>query len=473
MYENNQYPNGVGATNTANQATPYGIYGSASYSNYDFGSKEANQGTIYGSVPPLSPEEKAKREKAEKKEPSKAGAFFKKVLLCASLGLFFGLCAGVGFYVVQQALGTDERLETAHTANTTNQTVVEGTVTNTIANNSGKQTVTVVDSDITSVVQQVMPAMVSIGNEFTERYSYFGQTFSQEAQSAGSGIIVGENDTELLVVTNYHVIENADKLTVTFIDNTEAVAQLKGTDAGMDLAVLAVPLSELSNETRSQVLVAALGDSDSLSLGEPVIAIGNALGYGQSVTDGIVSALNREVELSTGQIGTFIQTNAAINPGNSGGALLNIKGEVIGINSNKIGGDAIEGMGYAIPISAAEPIIAELMLKETKIKVSENEVGYIGIQPATVTEEISQLYGMPKGVYITQVIEGTPAELAGLMQGDIITEIDGNTITSYEDLQEEMLYHAIGSTVEITVQRNTYEGYLEMKFDIILGARER
>ena len=282
---------------------------------------------------------------------------------------------------------------------------------------------------------------------------------------------MGENDTELLVVTNYHVVEKADKLTVTFIDNTVADAQLKGTDASMDLAVLAVPLDSLSQETLAQVVVAELGDSESLQLGEPVIAIGNALGYGQSVTNGIVSALNREIQLSNGSTGTFIQTNAAINPGNSGGALLNLKGEVVGINSNKLGGDVIEGMGYAIPISAAKPIISELMLKETKTKVDSNDVGYIGFQPATVTPEISQMYGMPQGVYITRIIEGSPAEKAGLAKGDIITAIDGNTVTSYEDLQEEMQYHASGTTIEITIQRNTVDGYQEMKFNVTLSSR--
>ena len=328
-----------------------------------------------------------------------------------------------------------------------------------------------VDSDITAVVKQVMPAMVSIGNEFTEEYSYFGQKFQQEAQAAGSGIIVGENDTELLIVTNYHVIENADKLTVTFLDNSQAEAQLKGTNAAMDLAVLAVPLSDIGQETRAQLVIAELGDSDNLQLGEPVIAIGNALGYGQSVTNGIISALDREVELSNGNTGTFIQTNAAINPGNSGGALLNISGQVIGINSNKIGGETIEGMGYAIPISAAKPIISELMQKSTKTKVADSEVGYMGIQPATVTSEISKMYGMPQGVYITNVLEGTPAAEAGLMSGDIITAIDGSTVTSYEEMQKEMLYHAAGTTIELTVQRMGNNGYQEMTFELTLATR--
>lgn len=484
MYENNQYPN------QEPQSPNYGSYGSASYSNYDFGSREANRGTVYGNgsagaenvdrsagqseYRAITPEKPAQN----KKTPSKMGAFLKKALLCATLGLFFGLCAGVGFYAANQAMGEGEP-KNASTDNVTTTTIQPGfenensgtTVADKSEQESAAQLITMVDTDITSVVKDVMPAMVSIGNEFREEYSYFGHTFSQQAEAAGSGIIVGENDTELLIVTNYHVIEDADRLTVTFIDNTEAQAQLKGTDASMDLAVLAVVLDDLSQETLAQVEVAQMGDSDNLNLGEPVIAIGNALGYGQSVTNGIVSALNREVELENGMSGTFIQTNAAINPGNSGGALLNLRGQVIGINSNKIGGDVIEGMGYAIPISAAEPIITELMLKETKLKVSEDKIGYIGIQPATVTAEVSEVYGMPQGVYIAQIIPGAPAEAAGLVKGDIITSIDGTTITSYEDLQEEMMYHAVGTTVEIIIQRNTVEGYQEMTFNLTLGSR--
>jgi serine protease Do len=204
-------------------------------------------------------------------------------------------------------------------------------------------------------------------------------------------------------------------------------------------------------------------------VGEPAIAIGNSLGYGQSVTLGVISALNRSVELSDGSTGTFIQTDAAINPGNSGGALLNVKGEVIGINSNKIGGTAIEGMGYAIPISAASPIIADLMLKETKNKVAEDERGYLGISGISVTEDVSQAYGMPEGVYIAQVYEGTAAEAAGLQKGDIITAFDGDTITSMDALQKELEYYAKGDTVEVTVMTSGIGGYVEKTVSLTLG----
>lgn len=444
----------------------------SSYDNYSFSQGGTQNDMQYGTVPPLKP---SGDENKEKKSHSSVLNYLKKALLCASLGLFFGLCAGLGLYAVDQATGISGKDSIENSAEEVKEPAAEpetSTVVEPDPFEVKESPLTVADTGITTVVKQVMPSMVSIGNEFTERYSYFGQSFEQEEKAAGSGIVVGENEQELLIVTNYHVIANADKLTVTFIDNTESEAQLKGSDANMDLAVLAVPLSELSNETRNKVLVAKLGDSESLQLGEPVIAIGNALGYGQSVTNGIVSALNREIDLSDGQKGVFIQTNAAINPGNSGGALLNCKGEVIGINSNKLGGDIVEGMGYAIPISKAKPIISDLMTRKTKQKVKDEKIGYIGIQPATVTPDISMLYGMPQGVFITNVIEDTPAEEAGLHKGDIITHVEGTKITCFEELQEEMKYHAVGDTIEIQVQRNGMNGYEEKEFKVTLSERD-
>jgi len=246
---------------------------------------------------------------------------------------------------------------------------------------------------------------------------------------------------------------------------------VNGTDADMDLAVIAVPIGSVDNSVLQQIAVATLGDSDALVVGEPAIAIGNSLGYGQSVTTGVISALDRNIELSDGTGGTFIQTDAAINPGNSGGALLNMKGEVIGINSNKIGGSAVEGMGYAIPISSASPIIAELMLKETKDKVAEEERGYLGISGISVTDYVSETYGMPKGVYISQVYENTAAAEAGLRKGDIITEFDGEQIESMDELQYELEFHAKGDTVEITVMFADGYGYIDRKVQITLGNR--
>ena len=338
--------------------------------------------------------------------------------------------------------------------------------------------VTYVESDVSNVVEKVMPAMVSIVNNFTETANVFGQQYTQEEAAAGSGIIVGKTDDELLIVSNNHVVESADTLTVTFIDGSEAQAQVKGLDSDMDLAVIAVSLNDLSDDTKNAITVATLGSSDDLKLGEPVIAIGNALGYGQSVTNGIVSALNREITLENGSTGlengstgTFIQTNAAINPGNSGGALLNMNGEVIGINSNKIGGTAVEGMGYAIPITSASPIIADLMERQTRTKVAEDEVGYIGISLQEVTSQISQMYNMPEGIYVVSVEEGSAAANAGIMKGDIITKFDGSSISSYSDLQKTLQYYAVGDSVTVTVQRPQNGEYVSIELNLTLGSR--
>ena len=331
--------------------------------------------------------------------------------------------------------------------------------------------VTYVESDVSNVVEKVMPAMVSIVNNFTETANVFGQQYTQEEAASGSGIIVGKTDDELLIVSNNHVVESADTLTVTFIDGSEAQAQVKGLDSDMDLAVIAVSLNDLSDDTKNAITVATLGSSDDLKLGEPVIAIGNALGYGQSVTNGIVSALNREITLENGSTGTFIQTNAAINPGNSGGALLNMNGEVIGINSNKIGGTAVEGMGYAIPITSASPIIADLMERQTRTKVAEDEVGYIGISLQEVTSQISQMYNMPEGIYVVSVEEGSAAANAGIMKGDIITKFDGSSISSYSDLQKTLQYYAVGDSVTVTVQRPQNGEYVSIELNLTLGSR--
>uniref|UniRef100_UPI004029944F S1C family serine protease n=1 Tax=Acetatifactor sp. TaxID=1872090 RepID=UPI004029944F len=411
----------------------------------------------------------------EPKKTKKHGGYFRKAMVSVSLGLFFGLFAGIGFYAVQQGTGM---------LKTGTDTAVVGEVASEAATESSQSTpqlatnVTYVESDVSDVVEKVMPAMVSIVNNFTETANVFGQQYTQEEAASGSGIIVGKTDDELLIVSNNHVVESADTLTVTFIDGSEAQAQVKGLDSDMDLAVIAVSLNDLSDDTKNAITVATLGSSDDLKLGEPVIAIGNALGYGQSVTNGIVSALNREITLENGSTGlengstgTFIQTNAAINPGNSGGALLNMNGEVIGINSNKIGGTAVEGMGYAIPITSASPIIADLMERQTRTKVAEDEVGYIGISLQEVTSQISQMYNMPEGIYVVSVEEGSAAANAGIMKGDIITKFDGSSISSYSDLQKMLQYYAAGDSVTITVQRPQNGEYVSVELNLTLGSR--
>lgn len=404
----------------------------------------------------------------EPKKTKKHGGYFRKAMVSVSLGLFFGLFAGIGFYAVQQGTGM---LKTGTDTAVVSEIAAEATTESTQSSVQSATNVTYVESDVSDVVEKVMPAMVSIVNNFTETANVFGQQYTQEEAASGSGIIVGKTDDELLIVSNNHVVESADTLTVTFIDGSEAQAQVKGLDSDMDLAVIAVSLNDLSDDTKNAITVATLGSSDDLKLGEPVIAIGNALGYGQSVTNGIVSALNREITLENGSTGTFIQTNAAINPGNSGGALLNMNGEVIGINSNKIGGTTVEGMGYAIPITSASPIIADLMERQTRTKVAEDEVGYIGISLQEVTSQISQMYNMPEGIYVVSVEEGSAAANAGIMKGDIITKFDGSSISSYSDLQKTLQYYAAGDSATITVQRPQNGEYVSVELNLILGSR--
>lgn len=406
----------------------------------------------------------------------KVAGFFRKMLVSASLGICFGLCAAVGLYGVLKSTDMLDRVIDEKVAlsvsNVPKVSGINGTDQNVNATSvSYDNTTKVVTSDVSSMVESVMPAMVSIVNSYDEVFDYWGQRFTQENESSGSGIIVGQNDNEILIVTNYHVVQDAKELQVTFVNGSTAVAQMKGSNAGMDIAVIAVPLSEMDESTKDAIVVATLGDSDELKLGEPAIAIGNALGYGQSVTTGVISALNREMELSDDTTGTFIQTSAAINPGNSGGALLNIEGQVVGINSNKIGGSYIEGMGYAIPISVAKPIIAELMLKQTKVKVSEEQKGYLGITLVSVTEEDAQMYDMPRGIFVTSIEPESAAENAGLMKRDIIVGFDGETIKGYDDLEALLEYYPAGSTVTLDVMRGNNGVYEQIQLQITLGKR--
>ncbi len=363
-------------------------------------------------------------------------------------------------------------------------------------------------------------SVVSITNMSVQQVqSFFGGTSSQEVQSSGSGIIVGQNDTELLIATNNHVVEGSTTLTVSFINESSAEAKIKGTDASRDLAVIAVPLENIEEETMGEIKVATLGDSTKLQVGEPVIAIGNALGYGQSVTTGIVSALNRQIDMegfdaeliqtdaainpgnsggalvnangevigiTTGIVSALnrqidmegfdaelIQTDAAINPGNSGGALVNANGEVIGINTVKVSSDAVEGMGYAIPISDANETITTLMNKETREQVPEDERGFLGVEITNVEAESAELYGMPTGVYIRNVIEGTGAEKAGLVRGGVITELDGSSVDSMTTLQNLLSYYRVGETVTLTVEMPGKDGsYEEKEVEVVLSEKQ-
>lgn len=333
-------------------------------------------------------------------------------------------------------------------------------------------------SNVADVAEAVMPAIVSITNSSVQEVNdwFSRRSYQYESESAGSGIIVGSNETELLICTNNHVVEGANTLTVTFIDEESYEAKIKGTSADDDLAVIAVALDDISKETKEQIMIAQTGDSDEMRVGEQVVAIGNALGYGQSVTTGIISAKDRMIQVQEGMdVYTYenlIQTDAAINPGNSGGALLNMNGEVIGINSAKASSSGVEGMGYSIPISKAMPILEKLMSRETRSKVDESEASYIGITGEGVSSEATQLYGIPEGIYLISVGEGSPAEEAGLQESDIITEFDGISVTSMSDLRELLLYYAAGETVEMTVQSNENGAYTEKTVEITLGSKE-
>lgn len=338
-----------------------------------------------------------------------------------------------------------------------------------------QQSASAVVTDVTQVVEAVMPACVSITNNFTQTVQdFWGQTYSQDETASGSGIIIGENEQELLIVTNNHVVDSTEQLYVQFIDGETVEAQVKGTDASADLAVVAVKLDTIANSTKQEICIARMGDSDSLKIGEPAIAIGNALGYGQSVTTGVISALNRKIENSNSEEGTsLIQTDAAINPGNSGGALLNMRGEVIGINSNKIGGSSIEGMGYAIPISTARPIIEDLMERQTRTKYSEEERGYLGISCINVTSDLSENFSMPQGIFVAQVYSGTGAEAAGLVRGNIVVAFDGVTVQDQEELTKQMQYYKAGESVEITIMVNSANGYQQKNVTVTLSSYDQ
>ena len=392
------------------------------------------------------------------KAPKPKKGYAKKVALVVGAAVLFGAVGGVTMqgtsYLTGKLLGKNTKSTVGTTKTVSNAKLTTSTST--------------VTSDVSDIVENTLPSIVSITNmSVQEVQNFFGGISQQESESAGSGIIISQNDSELLVVTNNHVVEGSDTLTVTFNDGNSVEAQIKGTDSARDLAVVAVPLDKISDDTMNAIKVATLGDSDSLKVGEPAIAIGNALGYGQSVTTGIVSATGRTID---GFDGEYIQTDAAINPGNSGGALLNANGEVIGINSAKINSSAVEGMGFAIPISDASDVIQNLMNKETRSKVSDEERGYLGIKGYDVSEEGAQMYNMPTGVYVKEVMSGGGAEKAGLTKGSIITGFEGSSISGMSSLQEQFQYYKAGEEVTLTVQIPDKNGeYTEKDNKVTLG----
>lgn len=404
------------------------------------------------------------------KAPKPKKGYAKKVALVVGAAVLFGAVGGVTMqgtsYLTGKLLGKNTKSTVGTTKTVSNAKLTTSTST--------------VTSDVSDIVENTLPSIVSITNmSVQEVQNFFGGISQQESESAGSGIIISQNDSELLVVTNNHVVEGSDTLTVTFNDGNSVEAQIKGTDSARDLAVVAVPLDKISDDTMNAIKVATLGDSDSLKVGEPAIAIGNALGYGQSVTTGVISALNRSVSETNEQTGEttesdakLIQTDAAINPGNSGGALVNASGEVIGINSSKLVGDSVEGVGYAIPISDVSDLIQNLMNQATKTKVAEKDQGAIGIKGMSVPAEYSKQLNMPEGVYVSEITKGGGAEAAGMTKGSVITAIDGTTVSSKDDLQEQLQYYAKGDKVSLTIQIPQSNGeYEEKTVEVTLGAK--
>ena len=330
-------------------------------------------------------------------------------------------------------------------------------------------------TDVSQVVEEAMPAVVAVAStavyqtpDFGFGWFFGGGSQSYEVPSSGSGIIIGENDTELLIVTNNHVVQDTVSLKITFVDDTAVDAVIKGTDPDTDLAVISVPLDQIPQETKEKIAVARLGDSDGLKVGQGVIAIGNALGYGQSVTVGYVSALNREIKTSDGNTRVLLQTDAAINPGNSGGALLNMKGEVIGINAAKYSSTEVEGIGYAIPVSGVQDILDELMNRKTRSEVAEEKRGYLGIQGTTVDEDAAAAFGMPKGVYVYKILKDGAAADSQLREKDIITKLDGMTVKSMQELQKFLKGYETGETIELLVQRQEDGQYKEIQIPVTL-----
>ena len=427
-------------------------------SNYQYG------GSQPGGQNGDQPENKPHKEKKPHKNLMRAAAV-------AGFAILFGVVSSAVFLatnvVGSRLLGLRSSDETTTAAS---DKISNGTSLSTSSS--------VVTSDVSDVVDKVMPSIVSITSmSVQEVQSFFGGTYEQTSEGAGTGIIIGKNDTELLIVTNNHVVEGSDTLTVTFNDQSSVEANIKGTDAAYDVAVIAVALDQISDDTMNEISVATLGDSTNLKIGEPAIAIGNALGYGQSVTTGVISALDRSVSTTDTQTGEtqesgakLIQTDAAINPGNSGGALVNVNGEVIGINSAKLTGESVEGIGYAIPISDVSDLIQNLMNQETKTKVPENERGLLGITGMSVSDAFSQQIDVPAGVYVMEVSSGSGADEAGMTKGSIITAINGSSIDSMEALQEQLQYYAKGETVSLTILVPQSNGeYDEQTLDVTLG----
>ena len=406
--------------------------------------------------------------------PRKKNSWARKAAGITAAAVLFGTVAGgvmTGVnYVGARLTGLADITATApaETEGTTTAQVPETSA----ASNNGSTTAVSTVTDVSSIAEKAMPSLVAINDTMTvEQNNFFGMPQTYQAQSSGSGIIVGQNDTELLIANNNHVVSGATDMKVTFTDSTQVAAAVKGTDSATDLAIIAVKLSDIPSDTMSKIKVATLGNSDNVKVGQQVIAIGNALGYGQSLTVGYISALDREITDENGIQHTYIQTDAAINPGNSGGALLDLNGNVIGINAAKNASTEVEGMGFAIPISKAQEILNNLMTKKTREAVDESAQGYLGIQGTNIDANASKEYGMPVGIYVYKIVEGGAAANSDLKEKDIITKFDGQSVTNMEELKQMLTYYEGGSTVSLTVQSLVNGSYVEHEVQITLGTK--
>lgn len=454
--------------------------------NYDFNHTENNNEmeNETNTYQPLTP---SGSHNNNKKNPKNSKKLAKKIGAITLSAVLFGSVAAGSFQAVNYFSPFSKTTGSSDSTASNNSSSTSLLKTTAVSGSSNTGSL-----DVSDITTSAMPSIVAITNksvqEVQDYFSQFGfggqgQPQTQETESQGSGIIIGKNDSELLMVTNNHVVEGADTLSVCFIDNQVYEAAIKGTDPENDLAVIAVPLDSISDDTMSKIAVASIGDSDSLKVGEQVVAIGNALGYGQSVTTGIVSAVNRTLSSNSSDTqdsnsssddsssATYIQTDAAINPGNSGGALLNMNGEVIGINSAKLASTEVEGMGYAIPISRVSDIIDNLMNQTTRTKVDSDKQGTIGIKGINVTSDVQEKYGLPEGIYVSEVTSGSAADKAGITSGSVITKFDGKSVTDIESLQDLLQYYKAGETVELTLQVPDGDSYKEKTVSITLGSK--
>lgn len=470
VYSNNQ-------SGTDNAYSNHQAGADNAYSNIYGNSTNSSGWNTYNDNKQQKKKERAEKRAARKENGSTSANFGIKLAKCASIALVFGLVAGTAFegssYLAGSLLGTNKN-ETNVSSETRTEEVLQ------IEDSTKKTTpltaaATNTGDGVSAIVEECMPSIVAITNlSQRQLQNWFGQIQSYEIPSAGSGIIVSEDENSLYIATNNHVIESATTLTIRFCDDTTAAAEIKGTDASMDLAVVEVKKADIEPDTLAAIKVATLGDSEKIKVGSQAIAIGNALGYGQSVTVGYISALDREVtaqDENTGNSYTnnLIQTDAAINPGNSGGALLNSSGEVIGINSSKYNDTAVEGMGFAIPSNTAKQIIEDLITKKV---VSEDKAAYLGIRVEDVPATVSEAYNMPQGVFVREVYDGTAADQYGLKAGDIITKIDDREIQSREALLTRLSYYEAGTEVKVVVQRQAQNGYEEVTLSVVLGKKE-